>query len=184
MASSEQSWKLRLLQAVTERGGGMGSKSSPADPFVAATLEGHLSLLYHLYHLCADDLDPPVPVQHHQPPSVRQDAPSEGEALQTQQDKPKRFIGGGQTKLQPRRCLRAGSVYSSGCRSTGLALLGLSHPRGVAAVTGSSAGGRCCSSLPSAPCGSTASGSARGCFCTAGCLKGLWLLGKEDRKPG
>lgn len=78
-----------------------------------------------------------------------------------------------------RRCLRAGSLYSSGCRIAGLALLGLSHHPGVAAVTGSSAGGCCRSSLPSAPCGSRASGSGRGCSCTAGCLKGLWLLGKE-----
>lgn len=52
------------------------------------------------------------------------------------------------------------------------------HPS-MAGLIGSSAGGRCCSSLPIAPCGSKVSGSGRGCFCTAGCLKGLLLLGKR-----
>lgn len=64
----------------------MCSRTSPADPFIAATLEGHPLLLYHICHLCAGDLDPPVHLQHHQPPSSRQDAPSEREALRTQQD--------------------------------------------------------------------------------------------------
>lgn len=59
--------------------------TSPADPSLAATLEGHPLLLHHICHLCADDLDPPVHPQHHQPPSVRQGGPSEGEA-RTQQD--------------------------------------------------------------------------------------------------
>ena len=49
----------------------------------------------------------------------------------------------------------------------------------VANLIDSSAGGRCCSSLPSAPCGSKASGSGRDCFCTAGCPKGLLLQGKS-----
>lgn len=49
----------------------------------------------------------------------------------------------------------------------------------VAALIGSSAGDHYCSSLPSAPCGSKASGSGRGCFCTAGCPKSLLLQGER-----
>lgn len=176
----------------------MGSKrvfltawTSPADPSLAATLEGHPLLLYHICHLCADVLDPPVHLQQHQPPSVRQGGPCEGETRlhsgPSRTQETNRFIGDGQTELQVEawRCPRAGPTYSCGCRVTGHCAGAVTPPwPGVAAVTGSSAGGRCCSSLPSAPCGNKASGSGRGCFCTAECLKGLWLLGKEDRRPG
>lgn len=110
----------------------MGSKrgvltawTSPADPSLAATLEGHPLLLYHICHLCADVLDPPVHLQQHQPPSVRQGGPCEGETRlhsgPSRTQETNRFIGDGQTKLQVEagRCPRSGPTYSCGCRVTG-----------------------------------------------------------------
>lgn len=70
----------------------------------------------------------------------------------------------------------AGPTYSCGRRIT---LVCRGH-HSVVVLIGSSAGGHFRRSLPNAPCGSKASGSGRGCFCTAGCPTGRLLRGKGD----
>lgn len=160
------------------------ARSSPADPSVAASLQGHPSLLYLTHHPCAGVLDPPVHPQQHQPQNVHSERETRLHSGPSRTQKPHRFIGDGQTEL------RAEALEVSEGSSSGQSWLqgGWAGPAGAVTrpwsgvVTDSSAGGPCCSSLPNAPCGSRASGSARGCFCTAECLKGFWLLGKEHRR--